>query len=78
MQKFGSKKDTASFVGDVLPAILNEDSFWPAEPRSIQEAGLPELLLESLICQQLINAGTLSGRNWQKESAYHTQSSNSC
>jgi hypothetical protein len=63
MQTFGSKKDTASFVGDVLPAILNEDSFWPAEPRNLQEAGLSELLLESLVCQLLLNAGTLSGRN---------------
>ncbi len=45
------------------PAILNEDSFWPAEPRTMEEAGIPESLCESLICLQLLNAGTLSGRN---------------
>ena len=50
-------------VGDILPSILNEDAFWPAEPRTIQEAGIPEMMGESLVCQQLLNAGTLSGRN---------------
>jgi hypothetical protein len=63
MQTIGSRKDTASLVGDVLPSILNEDAFWPIEPTSMEEAGIPELLLESLMCQQLLNAGTLSGRS---------------
>jgi hypothetical protein len=63
MQNNAMKRDTATIVGDVLPSILNEDAFWPAEPRTIQEAGIPELMGESLICQQLLNAGSLSGRN---------------
>lgn len=63
MQKSVPKRDTASLVGDVLPAILNEDSFWPAEPRTMEEAGISESLCESIICLQLLNSGTLSGRN---------------
>jgi hypothetical protein len=42
---------------------MNEDAFWPSEPRTLQEAGITEMLLESLITQQLLNLGTLSGRN---------------
>ncbi len=63
MQNNAMKRDTATIVGDVLPSILNEDAFWPAEPRTIQEAGIPELMGESLICQHLLNSGSLSGRN---------------
>ncbi len=63
MQNNAMKRDTAAIVGDILPSILNEDAFWPAEPRTIQEAGIPELMGEALICQQLLNTGSLSGRN---------------
>ncbi len=57
------RKDTDSFAGDVLPSVMNDDAFWPSEPRTLQEAGITEMLLESLITQQLLNLGTLSGRN---------------
>jgi hypothetical protein len=50
-------------IDDVLPSILNEDSFWPSEPRTLEEAGIPELLVESLLCLQLLSSGTVSGRN---------------
>jgi len=63
MQSATFKRDTASFAGDVLPSVMNEDAFWPSEPRTLQEAGITEMLLESLITQQLLNLGTLSGRN---------------
>ncbi|MDZ4852565.1 MAG: AAA family ATPase [Pirellulaceae bacterium] len=63
MQNQFIKRDTASIVGDILPSILNDDAFWPVEPRTIQEAGIPEMMGESLICQQLLNTATLSGRN---------------
>jgi hypothetical protein len=57
------KRDTASVVNGVLPAVLNSDAFWPAEPTSLEEAGITEVVVESIICQQLLNCGTLSGRN---------------
>ncbi len=63
MQTSNLNRDTASIVGDILPSILNDDAFWPVEPKSIQEAGIPELMGESLVCLQLLNSGSLSGRN---------------
>ena len=55
--------DTASVVNDALPAVMNDDAFWPVDPTSLEEAGITETVLESLICQFLLNYGTLSGRN---------------
>jgi hypothetical protein len=55
--------DTASIINDALPAVMNDDAFWPSEPRTLEEAGLTELVIDSIICQMLLNSGTLSGRN---------------
>ena len=55
-------RDTSTFSDAVLPAILNEDAFWPSEPQNTQEAGLSEVFLENLILQILLASGTLSGR----------------
>ncbi|MFN9911825.1 MAG: AAA family ATPase, partial [Pirellulaceae bacterium] len=63
MPKNPTRRDTACLIDDVLPSILNEDSFWPSEPRTLEEAGIPELLVESLLCLQLLSSGTVSGRN---------------
>ncbi len=57
-----SVRDTDSFNSSVLPAILNEDAFWPSEPRNLEEAGLTETFLEALVCQILLGVGTISGR----------------
>ncbi len=46
----------------MLPAILNEDAFWPAEPSNVEETGLSEVFLETLMCQILLGVGTMSGR----------------
>ncbi len=43
---FGSR-DTASYSNEVLPAILNEDAFWPSEPKNLEEAGISEMLVET-------------------------------
>jgi predicted ATPase with chaperone activity len=45
-----------------LPAVLNDDSFWPFEPKSLEDCGVPESLVESIILQIFHNAGTLTGR----------------
>ncbi len=57
------KHDTAAVINEALPSVMNDDSFWPSEPRTLEEAGLTEIVVESIICQLLLNGGTLSGRN---------------
>ncbi len=56
--------DTASLgaVGQSLPSVLHDDNFWPAEPTSLDDAGISETFVEALICQLLLSVGTLSGR----------------
>jgi hypothetical protein len=55
-------RDTASLAANDLPSILHDDNFWPAEPTSLEDAGLSDSLVESLICQIMLAAGTISGR----------------
>jgi predicted ATPase with chaperone activity len=43
-------------------ALLSGETFQPTQPRSLQEAGLSEGLVESLICKRLLVAGQQSGR----------------
>ena len=45
-----------------LPAVLNEDSFWPFEPKSLEDCGVPESLIESIILQSFLAVGTMTGR----------------
>jgi len=46
----------------LLAALLSEEAFRPAEPRSLEEAGLPSSLIEGLICKYLTVVGVSSGR----------------
>jgi DNA polymerase III delta prime subunit len=55
--------DTSSLNGEALSAILNDDAFWPVEPKTLEESGVSEMVLESLILQTFLSAGTLSGRS---------------
>jgi predicted ATPase with chaperone activity len=43
-------------------ALLSGESFQPTQPRSLEEAGLSEGLVESLICKHLLAQGRDSGR----------------
>ncbi len=52
--------------GFLLASLLGEESFYPAEPRSLAETGLPESLVEGLICKYLAVVGTASGRGVAK------------
>jgi predicted ATPase with chaperone activity len=45
-----------------LSALLSGDSFQPTQPRSLQEAGLNETLVETLICKRLLTVGRETGR----------------
>ncbi len=53
--------DTTRAFGS-LSALLSGSSFQPSQPRSLQEAGLSESLVESLVCKRLLAAGQQSGR----------------
>ena len=46
----------------LLATLLSDDTFRPAEPHSLSEAGLPTSLVESLICKYLSVVGVSAGR----------------
>ncbi len=46
----------------LLSSLLSEDTFRPAEPASLEEAGLPASLVESLVCKHLSVVGAAAGR----------------
>lgn len=49
-------------TGSLLASILSEDSFRPAEPRSLDETGLTATIIENLIVKYLLLIGSASGR----------------
>lgn len=51
----------------VLTALLAGENFWPSDPASLQELGLTEPFLESLVCKLLRSSGNLSGRTIASE-----------
>ena len=46
----------------VLASILSDESFWPSEPQSLRDTGLPESIIESLAIKRLSVIGHCSGR----------------
>ena len=52
--------------GDLLAALLSEESFRPTAPRTLEETGLSISLIESLVIKHLSLVGTCSGRNIAK------------
>ena len=54
--------ETYNLSESLLKTFLDDERFWPAEPQSLEETGLPVSLVESLICKLLSVAGTVSGR----------------
>ncbi|MCH7729400.1 MAG: AAA family ATPase, partial [Planctomycetes bacterium] len=49
-------------TGGLLASLLSDESFRPAEPRTLEECELPRSLVESLIMKQLLLVGNCSGR----------------
>src|SRR5262245_45579562 len=47
--------------GDIA-ALLSGDSFWPSQPPNLEQAGLSDDLVESLILKRLLIVGRESGR----------------
>lgn len=54
--------DTHDISESLLKTFIADERFWPAEPQTLEETGLPVSLIESLICKQLAVSGTVSGR----------------
>lgn len=46
----------------ILASILSDESFWPTEPRTLEDTGLPVSVIESLACKRLGVVGNSSGR----------------
>ena len=53
--------------GDLLAAMLSEESFLPAAPRTLEETGVSISLIESLVVKHLSLVGTCSGREIAKK-----------
>ena|SRR5436189_686832 len=53
---------TTSPGGSLLASILSDDSFRPADPKSIEETGLTAALIENLILKYILMIGSASGR----------------
>lgn len=51
----------------LMAAFFSEEGFRPSEPKTLEEAGLTESLIESLLCKQLAAMGTTSGRALARE-----------
>jgi len=62
MQSLFGVRDTLTVTGQDLPAVLNEDAFWPYEPKTLEECGLSEMAVESLLLQTFLSIGTVTGR----------------
>jgi predicted ATPase with chaperone activity len=52
----------AAGTGSLLASILSEDSFRPAEPKSIEETGLSPTIIENLVVKYVMLIGSASGR----------------
>src|SRR4051794_24224760 len=46
----------------LLTSLLNQEVYQPASPLSLEDAGLSESLVDSLICKSLMAKGRGSGR----------------
>jgi len=55
-------RDTSMLTGTPLPAVMNEDAYWPFEPKTLEECGISEMALESLLLQTFLAVGTSTGR----------------
>jgi predicted ATPase with chaperone activity len=55
--------ETLELDSAVLTRLLADEDFWPAEPHSVEETGLSESFIESLIFKHLLAGGTISGRS---------------
>ncbi|MDG2222110.1 MAG: AAA family ATPase [Rubripirellula sp.] len=56
-------EEIRSFESSCLGSLLSDDTFWPAEPQSFDEAGLSTTYVEALVLKVILTTGTISGRH---------------
>jgi predicted ATPase with chaperone activity len=54
--------ETQSVDPSLLGSLLTDDTFWPTEARTLQETGLNESFVDSLLLKTILVDGTISGR----------------
>jgi len=54
--------DSISVAGGLLDSLLSDESYRPAEPRSLKETGLSPTIIESLILKYVMLVGSSAGR----------------
>jgi predicted ATPase with chaperone activity len=52
---------------ELVASLLTDEVFRPSEPTTLEETGLSETLIESLICKRLAVCGSASGREVAKD-----------
>ncbi len=57
-----TQTQTDSPTGSLLASLLNDDTFLPPEPNSLEETGVSPTLIEGLICKYIMVVGSASGR----------------
>jgi predicted ATPase with chaperone activity len=59
--------ETHQIDPELVSSLLTDESFRPAEPTTLEDTGLSETLVESLICKRLAVCGSASGREVAKD-----------
>jgi predicted ATPase with chaperone activity len=54
--------NTSTAATGLAASLFSEESFWPAEPGSIEETSVSPILVETLICTYLLQVGSSTGR----------------
>ena len=54
--------ENATIDPELLRSLLTDAAFFPVEPASLEETGLSETLVQSLLCKRLAVAGNATGR----------------
>lgn len=60
-------KDSSSIDPGLLRTLLTDEAFRPVEPSTLEETGLTETLVQSLLCKQLAQCGRATGRGLANE-----------
>lgn len=67
MMMTAHEHETTTIDPSLLRTLLEDDAFHPTEPSTLEETGLSETLVESLICKQLAMFGNSTGRSLANE-----------
>ncbi len=54
--------ETQAFDTGLFGGLFSDDNFWPTQPRDVNETGLTESFIESLLIKTTLAKGTISGR----------------